>query len=65
MGPNPDLGGNMIGPNSGVFGGPRPGMPFGGDPNLGGSPFFQPMGINDLHPDLPGMGGNPMFPPNQ
>lgn len=23
------------------------------------------MGINDLHPDLPGMGGNPLFPPNQ
>jgi len=30
------------------------------DPNLGGvPPFFQPEGINDLHPDLPGMGFNP------
>lgn len=69
------MGGNQIGPNSDLFGGPRsggfggpgglggqprmPGMPYG-DPSLGGDPMFQPMGINDLHPDLPGM-NNPMF----
>jgi len=44
----------------------QPGMMIG-DPALGGmgNPLFQPMDMNDLDPDLPGMPGmnqnNPLF----
>lgn len=49
---------NLIGPNSAIFRGPQQPNPNLIDPNQPNSHLFGPMGINDLHPDLPNMNNN-------